>query len=38
MYKTKKYLDINDVDRSESNYATSGRYYLVDPKKIKFNE
>lgn len=38
MYKTKKYLDIDDVDRSESNYATSGRYYLVDPKKIEFNE
>lgn len=38
MIKTKKYLDIEDVDRSESNYAISGRYYKVDPKEITFED
>lgn len=38
MFKTKKYLDIEDTDRSESNYCISGRYYKVDPDKISFEE
>lgn len=37
-YITKKYLDIEDVDRTESNYCVSGRYYLIDSKKISFED